>query len=824
MRTKKNPYLFTDSLKTGRNIIKEQFLKRLEYDLAKDKSNVKPKDVLEAISLAVRDKMIGNWLLTRHKYSSNKAKKVSYLSLEFLMGRLLGNTLINLDVYDECKDMLSEIGYNIDDVLEIEPDMGLGNGGLGRLASCFLDSLATLELPAFGYGIRYEYGIFEQEIENGYQVEKPDNWMMYGNPWEVMRPEHTYKIKFRGQANTSAEKNGKIKFDWENADEVLAVAYDIPIPGYKNDTVNTLRLWQAKSTNEFNLDYFNQGNYLSAVENKSVSEIISKVLYPNDSVPSGKELRFKQQYFFVSATLQDIIKAYKDNNKDFSGFTDKVTIHLNDTHPAIAIPELMRLLMDEEKFEWDNAWEITRKTFAYTNHTILPEALEEWPESLIGSLLPRHLQIINEINNRFLEEVRANYTTDENILSRLSIVQKENGSMIRMSNLAIIGSYSVNGVAELHTDILKNFTFRHFNEVEPGKFNNKTNGITQRRFLKLANPLLSDLITDRIGNKWITNLNELKKIEKYIAEEDFTSSWDNIKNANKERLISFIEENYPVKLNLYSIFDSQIKRFHEYKRQLLNVLHTITLYNKLKENPNEKNVPRTIIFSGKAAPSYFTAKLIIKLINSVANIVNNDKDIGEKLKVIFIKNYSVSLAEKIIPASDLSEQISTAGFEASGTGNMKFALNGALTIGTLDGANIEIKNEVGDDNIYIFGLKAEEIRNIRSKEYNPREYYEKNNELKKVIDMINNNYFNIDEPGIFKPIIEELLYRDYYLIMADYESYINTQNKVEADYLNRELWLKKSIINTARMGRFSSDRTIKQYAEEIWKIKPVKIE
>ncbi len=823
MKSDKYPYLFTDTIKTGKSIIKSHFIRRLEDDLAKNKNTTTPRDILEAISLATRDRMVRNWLITQNNYLNTNEKKVYYLSLEFLMGRLLGSSLINLDAYEESREILSEMGYDIDKVTEDEPDMGLGNGGLGRLAACFLDSMATLELPAFGYGIRYEYGIFEQDIENGNQIEKPDNWLRYGNPWEVVRPELTYKIKFNGQAETSFDINGKIKPNWVNTDEVLAVAYDIPVPGYKNNTVNTLRLWQAKSTDEFNFDYFNQGNYLSAVENKSLSEIISKVLYPNDTVPSGKLLRFKQQYFFVSATLQDIIKSFKQKNDDFSVFPDKVAIHLNDTHPAIAIPELMRLLMDIEGLEWEDAWKITKKTFAYTNHTILPEALEEWPESLIGSLLPRHLQIINEINKQFLDDVRANHTLNEEVLSGLSIVQEGNGRMIRMSNLAIIGSFSVNGVAELHTEILKSYTFRNFNDVEPGKFNNKTNGITQRRFLKLANPHLADLITDRIGNKWITNLNELKKIEKYINDEDFTTSWNSIKKTNKQKLINYIEKNYTVQLNLYSLFDSQIKRFHEYKRQLLNVLHVITLYNRIKENPKAEYIPRTVIFSGKAAPSYFMSKLIIKLINSAAGIINNDKDIGDKLKVIFIKNYSVSLAEKIIPASDLSEQISTAGFEASGTGNMKFALNGALTIGTLDGANIEIRNEVGEENIYIFGLKAEEIRNIRNKGYNSRDYYEKNSELKKVIDMLGSNYFNMNEPGIFKPIADELLYRDYYFIMADYESYISAQNKVETDYLNRELWTKKSIINTARMGRFSSDRTIKEYAEEIWKIKPCKI-
>lgn len=821
MKQNKYPYLFTEYFSASKDLLTADFINRIENDLVKEKGTVTRHDILEAISLAARDRMSRNWLITQNKYQNSNEKKVCYLSLEFLMGRLLGNTLINIDAYEKSRNTLAELGYDIDEILDEEPDMGLGNGGLGRLAACFLDSMATLKLPAFGYGIRYEYGIFEQDIENGYQKEKPDNWLRYGNPWEVIRPELTYKIKFNGQANTSVLDNGKIKVDWVNSDEVFAIAYDVPVPGYQNETVNTLRLWQAKSTNEFNLDYFNQGNYLSAVEGKNTSEMISKVLYPNDSIPSGKLLRFKQQYFFVSATLQDIINSFKINNKKFAEFPDKVAIHLNDTHPAIAIPELMRLLMDEEGLEWAEAWEITRKTFAYTNHTILPEALEEWPESLIGSLLPRHLLIINEINKRYLDYVRENHTKDENILSRLSIMQDGNGRMIKMSNLAIIGSHSVNGVAQLHTDILKNLTFKHFNDIEKGKFNNKTNGITQRRFLLHANSDFAGLITGRIGNKWITNLDELRKIEKYIDQEDFLVTRDEIKRSNKLRLIKYIEANYNIKINPNSIFDSQIKRFHEYKRQLLNILHVITLYNRIKENPRKKHVPRTIIFSGKAAPSYFMAKLVIKLINSVANIVNGDKDIGDKLKVIFLKNYSVSLAEKIIPASDLSEQISTAGFEASGTGNMKFALNGALTIGTLDGANIEIKNEVGEENIYIFGLKADEIRKIRKEGYNPKQYNDKDEELSKVLDMLNDNYFNVDEPGIFKPIYEELLYRDYFFVMADYRSYVDMQKRVETDYLDKELWLKKSIINTARMGKFSSDRTIKEYAEEIWKIKPV---
>lgn len=821
MKQNKYPYLFTEFLKSKRDLLTNDFINRIQNDLVKEKESVTKHDILEAISLAARDRISKNWLITQNKYQTSNEKKVYYLSLEFLMGRLLGNTLINIDAFEKSRNTLAELGYDINEVLDEEPDMGLGNGGLGRLAACFLDSMATLELPAFGYGIRYEYGIFEQDIENGYQKEKPDNWLRYGNPWEVIRPELTYKIRFNGYVNTTMLNGGKIKADWVNSDEVLAIAYDVPVPGYGNDTVNTLRLWQAKSTNEFNLDYFNQGNYLSAVEDKNTSELISKVLYPNDSVPSGKLLRFKQQYFFVSATLQDIIFRFKKNNKDFSKFPDKTAIHLNDTHPAIAIPELMRLLMDEEGLEWADAWEITRNTFAYTNHTILPEALEEWPESLIGSLLPRHLQIINEINKRYLDYVRENHTKDENVLSNLSILQEGNGRMIKMSNLAIIGSHSVNGVAQLHTDILKNITFKHFNGIEKGKFKNITNGITHRRFLLYANPDLAELISARIGYKWFTNPEELRKIEKYVNDEDFIVKWGEIKRSNKLKLIKYTESNYKVKLNPNSIFDAQIKRFHEYKRQLLNVLHVITLYSRIKENPSGKHVPRTVIFSGKAAPSYFMAKLVIKLINSVAETVNNDKDIGEKLKVIFLKNYSVSLAEKIIPASDLSEQISTAGFEASGTGNMKFALNGALTIGTLDGANIEIKNEVGDNNIYIFGLKADEIMQMRKSGYNPKDYYDKDKELSKVLDMLNYDFFNINEPGIFKPVYDELLNRDYFFVLADYRAYADMQKKAETDYLDKELWIKKSIINTAAMGRFSSDRTIKQYAEEIWKIKPV---
>ena len=811
---------FTDA-KVKQSSLVTQFAEHIEFDLVKDRATVTGHDILKAISLAIKDRIARNWLKTQHAYQESNAKRVHYLSLEFLMGSLLGNSLINLGLYDEANKLLKSFGYDLETIMKEEPDMGLGNGGLGRLAACFMESMSTLELPAFGYGILYEFGIFDQDIENGYQVEKPDHWLRYGNPWEVVRPEMTYTVKFNGAIETFYDASGRPRYKWVNTDDVLAIAHDIPVPGYQNDTVNTLRLWQAKATDEFNLNYFNQGNYLSAVENKNLSETISKVLYPNDSIPQGKTLRLRQQYFFVSATLQDIIYNFKLYNTDFKVFPEKNAIQLNDTHPAIAIPDLMRILMDDEGFEWNDAWDITQKTFAYTNHTIVPEALEEWPESLISTLLPRHVQIIREIDKRYQEEIKEKHNPPEELLEKLSIFRKDlNGNSIRMANLAIIGSHSVNGVAELHTEILKKHIFPEYNSYMPGKFNNKTNGISVRRFLKQANPMLSDLITERIGNKWIKDLGELRKIEKYLKDNDFKEKWKNIKRANKIRLCEYICDDNNFQLNPDSLFDTQVKRFHEYKRQLLNVLHVIHKYNLIKENPEIVKVPRTVIFGGKAAPSYIMAKLIIKLIHSVSETIDNDPDVNGLLKVIFIKNYGVTLAEKIIPASDLSEQISTAGFEASGTGNMKFALNGALTIGTLDGANIEIKNEVGDDNIFIFGLTAGEIMQKRSAGYSPAEYYESNPALHKIVEMISTNFFNKTEPGIFEPIVNELLYRDYYFVMADFDAYIKAQNFAEETYLNTDLWTIKSILNTARMEMFSSDRAIHEYSKDIWDIEP----
>lgn len=814
---------FTDKEDPNSFSLSNQFAEHLEFTLVKDKNTATGADAYNALSLAVRDRMVRSWLRTQKTYHDKDVKRVYYLSLEYLMGRILGNALINLDYYNECRVILDRDGYDLEEIMEQEPDMGLGNGGLGRLASCYLDSMATLQLPAFGYGIRYEYGIFEQDIENGYQVERADNWLRNGNPWDLMRRNLTYKVKFYGRTETYDKGNGELGFKWVDTENVLAIAYDVPVPGYKNQTVNNLRLWQAKADIDFEFADFNKGNYIESVSKKNDSETISKVLYPNDTYVEGKFLRLKQQYFFVSATLQDIIRKYKINHTTFDKFAEKTSIQLNDTHPVVAIPELMRILIDEENMSWDESWEITNKTFAYTNHTVVPEALEEWSEQIFGELLPRHLQIIYEINRRFLDDVRVKYSKDQEVLEKLSIISVGKDKRVRMANLAIVGSFAVNGVAALHTEILKKRIFPDFNKIFPKKFINVTNGITPRRWLITANPLLSQLLIERIGFEWPKDLAQIKKIEKFVKDKDFIDQWQRIKWNNKQVLIDHIQKEYKITINPDSIFDVQIKRFHEYKRQLLNVFHIITVYNRIKRNPKIKMVPRTIIFGGKAAPAYTQAKMIIKLINSVANVVNNDPDVGDKLKVVFLKNYSVTLAEKIIPAADLSEQISTAGLEASGTGNMKFALNGALTIGTMDGANVEIREEVGDDNIFIFGLLADEVVKLKSNNYNPREYYEKNAELKQVIDMIATNFFNPKEFGIFDDMIRGLMNVDYYLLFADYQSYIDAQDKVSALYLKKDEWAKKSILNVARVAKFSSDRSVKEYADKIWKVKPVKV-
>jgi len=810
--------------------IKISFARHLKYSLIKDEYSATALDKLFSLAYAVRDRLVEKWIKTQQRYyETEDVKRVYYLSLEFLIGKLLLNNIINLGIEEEVRKAMGEIGLNLDELAELEEDPGLGNGGLGRLAACFLDSLATLEYPAYGYGIRYEFGIFKQVIENGYQVEKPEEWLKFGNPWEVERPEYAVPVKFYGRVH-SYVKDRELKFEWIDTKDVLAVPYDTPVVGYKNNTVNTLRLWSARASEEFDFQIFNSGDYIRAVENKNLSEVISKVLYPNDNIYEGKELRLKQEYFFVSASLQDIIRRFKKQFGDrFELFPDKVAIQLNDTHPALAIPELMRLLVDIEGLPWEKAWDITVRTFGYTNHTVMPEALEKWEVGLIERLLPRHLQIINEINRRFLNSVSLQFN-DINKIRNVSIFEEGHIKMVRMANLCVIGSHSVNGVSELHTNILKNYVMKDFYDIWPEKFNNKTNGVTQRRWLKLCNPGLANLITEAIGDKWVTDLYELRKLEKFADDKAFLDKFYQVKQANKERLAKYIKDVCGVKVDPNSIFDVQVKRLHEYKRQLLNVMHIIYLYNLLRDNPNLDIYPRTFIFGAKAAPGYYRAKLIIKLINSVANTVNGTKGINEKLRVVFVPNYNVSLAEKIIPAANVSEQISTAGKEASGTGNMKFALNGALTIGTLDGANIEIMEEVGEDNIFIFGLKAEEIAELRATgRYNPLDVYYSKPYIKDILDMINSSYFCPKEPGIFEPLYNSLLYGtggppDEYFLLADFDSYRDTHKKIDELYRNTCEWNKKALLNVARMGKFSSDRTIKEYAEDIWKVKPIHVE
>jgi len=803
--------------------LSNQFSEHMEFVLVKNKITATKNDIYFALSLSIKDRLVRRWLRTQYVYMAKDVKRVYYLSLEFLMGRLLTNALINMNYYDECRDILKKDGYNLTEVIEEEPDMALGNGGLGRLAACFLDSMATLKLPAFGYGIRYEFGIFKQQIENGEQVEQPDNWLSYGNPWEIQRRELVYRVKFFGKISTKADEYGHIKFNWVDTEDVLAVAYDVPVPGFHNDTVNNLRLWAAKATNEFSFKEFNDGNYVAAVERKNISENISKVLYPNDTYTEGKFLRLKQQFFFVTASLQDIIRKYKVTHNTFSEFPNKIAIQLNDTHPVIAIPELMRILIDEEEISWEDAWDITRNTFAYTNHTIVPEALEEWAVSIMDNLLPRHLQIIYEINRRFVNELKERYTKDESVLARLSIIKEGAERKVRMAHLAIVACHSVNGVAALHTEILKNIVFRDFYQLWPEKFVNVTNGITPRRWLKAANPMLSKLISETIGDAWVKDLDELKKLEAYIDDPAFIENWREVKWGCKKILADKIEAEYGITVSPDAMFDVQIKRFHEYKRQLLNILQVISQYLWIRKNPTLPYVPRVVIFGGKAAPAYQAAKLVVKLIHNVAEAVNNDPIIGDKLKVVFIKNYSVTLAEQIIPASDLSEQISTAGFEASGTGNMKFALNGAITIGTMDGANVEIREEVGDENIFIFGLLADEVLKLKSEGYNPKSYYESNPRIKEVIDILQTDYFCRHESGIFKPIIDSLMEVDYYCLFADFDSYLDAQQKVSDLYADPVAWARKSILNVARIGKFSSDRSIMDYAQKIWGIQPMNI-
>ena len=810
--------------------LKESFINHLEFSLAKDQYSATQLDYLKSLSLTVRDRLIERWVETQQTYYSKPCKRVYYLSLEFLTGRMLGNAILNLDLEENVKPALMDLGHNLEAISDLEFDPGLGNGGLGRLAACFLDSMATLELPAYGYGIRYDFGIFNQKIENGYQVETPDSWLRYGNCWEIERPEFLYAVNFHGRVEHFSDEDGRFCARWVDTDQVMAMAYDTPVPGYRNSTVNTMRLWSAKSTRDFRLDYFNHGDYERAVSDKVHSETISKVLYPNDNVFEGRELRLKQQYFFVSASLNDILRRYrkcthlaskKRNADNFDSFPDLVAIQLNDTHPSIGIAELMRLFLDEEGLDWESAWDIVTKTFAYTNHTVLPEALEKWSVGLMSAVLPRHMEIIYEINQRFMELVADRFPGDQNRLARTSIIEEGEEKRVRMAHLAIVGSHSVNGVSALHSEILVNQLFKDFYELWPEKFNNKTNGITQRRWLRLCNPEQSSLIAGRIGDGWVKDLSELKNLVPEAEDSGFLEEWRKVKRANKVRLAACIAAKNGTQVDADSLFDCQVKRFHEYKRQLLNCLRVIDHYCRIMDDPQGSYVPRTVIFAGKAAPGYYMAKLIIKLITSVAEVVN--REAGDYLKVVFMANYGVSLAEMIIPAADLSEQISTAGTEASGTGNMKFTLNGALTIGTMDGANIEICREVGRENIFTFGLTADEVAAARSSGYVPWDIYNSNPELRRVIDTISSGVFAPGEPDLFKPIIDSLMGSDQYMLFADFDAYLRCQEHVDQLYAAPAEWCRKSVLNCAGAGWFSSDRTVGEYADEIWGAKPVPI-
>ncbi len=810
-----------DKLDNDRQSLKHSLSNRLIYSLGKDPITATHRDWFHTTAYAVRERLIERWMETMRSYYEIDAKRVYYLSMEFLTGRLLSNSLLNMGFFEECREALSDLELELERIRELEGDAALGNGGLGRLAACFLDSMATLQLPGYGCGIRYEYGMFSQGIEDGWQVEHPDNWLRYGNPWEFPRPEVLFPVKFGGRVVQFIDDQGHKRFHWVETEDVMAMAYDTPVPGYDTSTANNMRLWAAKASRDFNLKYFNEGNYIKAVQEKNESENLSNVLYPDDTTQMGRELRLKQQYFLVCASLQDILLRFTKYHSNLEELPDKVAIQLNDTHPSIAIPELMRILLDLHHLEWDRAWDISRRIFSYTNHTLMPEALETWPVGLFEVILPRHLQIIYEINYRFLEDVRHTFPGDVDLLRRMSIVDEEGGRRLRMAHLAIVGSHCVNGVSRIHTALMKQTIFTDFERIFPGRIINITNGVTPRRWLNQANPGLASLISLFIGDDWLRDLRELKKLIPFVADAPFRQQFRQVKRANKERLAEIIRMRLNIKVDPASMFDVQIKRIHEYKRQLLNVLHVITRYNRIREGVALDAVPRTVIFSGKAAPGYTMAKLIIKLIHSVGDVVNHDPAVGNFLKIIFIPDYNVSNAAKIIPACDLSEQISTAGTEASGTGNMKLALNGALTIGTLDGANIEIEEEVGGDNIFMFGLTAAEVAAIRAKGYTPRDIYSVNAELKHALDMIASGYFSPDAPGRFLPIFDALTSSDHFLLLADYDSYIACQERVDALYRDSEEWTKRAILNVAGMGRFSSDRAIMEYAENVWKLKAV---
>ena len=808
-----------------RETLKRALLDNLYYILAKDRAWATPHDYFMALSYTVRDRLLQRWIKTVDQtYLQPGVKVVCYLSAEYLIGRQLGKNLVNVGLYEEIRDIVQELGFDLYDLLEQEDDPGLGNGGLGRLAACFLDSLSTLEIPAIGYGIRYEFGIFQQTIRDGWQVERPDRWLRFGNPWEIPRPEYIVEIKLGGRTESYTDETGRYQVRWIPERTVLGTPYDTPISGYSSNTVNTLRLWSAKASEDFNLEIFNTGDFARAVADKTFSENITKVLYPNDNSYQGQELRLQQEYFFVSCSLQDIIRNYLQTHHNFDHFADKVAIQINDTHPSIGIAELMRLLLDEHGLDWDQAWIITQNSFGYTNHTILPEALERWSLDLFARLLPRHLEIIFEINRRFLDRVRLLYPEDGDRVTRMSIIEEGTQRRVRMAYLACVGSHAINGVAALHTELLEHQLLRDFYALFPEKFSNKTNGVTPRRWLLISNPKLALQITNKIGKTWVKNLDELKQLEAFVEDVEFCEQWRQIKQDNKQDLAEYIQRTIGISVSADSLFDIQVKRFHEYKRQHLNILHVITLYNYIKQHPDADVLPRTVIFAGKAAPGYTMAKLIIKLINSVAEVVNYDRDLHDRLKVVFLPNYGVSLAQRVYPAADLSEQISLAGKEASGTSNMKFAMNGSLTIGTLDGANIEIRDRVGAENFFLFGLTTPEVAQLKAQGYRPEDYYQSNAELKAAIDQIASGYFSKGDRELFKPLIDALKNQDDCLLFADYQSYIDCQKRVSHAYRDTQTWTKMSILNAARIGYFSSDRAIQDYSRDIWHVQPVPIQ
>ncbi len=803
--------------------IKQDFVDNLFYVLGKFPSFATDQDRYQALSHAVRDRLLQRWVSTAATYSENATRTVAYLSAEFLLGPHLANNLINLGIYEATEQAIKELGLDLADLIDAEVEPGLGNGGLGRLAACFLDSLATAQIPAYGYGIRYEHGIFEQQLKDGWQTEKTDKWLRFTNTWELPRPEWTVEVQLGGHVEHVKNSDGSLRAHWVAEHTVLGIPYDTPILGYRNNTANPLRLWRAEAREPFDFSQFNHGDYEGSVAQQVETETITKVLYPNDDSVQGKELRLKQQYFFVSCSLQDMIRITRRHGIPIERFNEKFTIQMNDTHPAIAVAELMRLFIDQENLPWDQAWEVTRKSLAYTNHTLMPEALERWPLALFARLLPRHLEIIYEINAHFLNDMRVRFLGDDAIIRRLSLIDESGERSIRMANLACVGSHSINGVAALHTELLKRDVLHDFHAIWPEKFSNKTNGVTPRRWIAVANPRQTKLVNSAIGEDWITNLDALRKLEPFANDAGFCADWAEVKQANKRQLAAYLRQKTDIEIDPESMFDVQVKRIHEYKRQHLNILQVIALYIRLRNDAHFDPTPRTFIFGGKAAPGYHIAKLIIKLINSVAEVVNRDPAVRGRIRIAYLPNFNVKMGHHVYPAAELSEQISTAGKEASGTGNMKFQMNGALTIGTLDGANIEIREEVGAENFFLFGLTAEEVENVQRNGYRPYDYYQNTPELREVIDLIRSGFFSRGDPDVFHPLIDNLLRHDPYLVLADFAAYAECQNRVGLAYQDRKNWTRMAILNAARSGKFSSDRTIADYCREIWQIAPVPV-